>query len=145
MKYYLLMFFVLFASCFSNEKFKKQQAAKDNADYIIENLDKEDVKSHFPTTTFPLEQTNRILSQLSVNCDWAHRQGRYVDQATIKSNGKDYAAFFYEYILKCDSMRVILMYNLEVAQPELSDFKLEKLTKENPLIIHKENQLLHAK
>lgn len=143
MKYYLLLFIVLLASCSSNEK--KMQAAKVDADYIIENLDKGDVKSHFPTSTFPLEQTNTILAQLSINCDWAHRQGKYVDQATINSNGKDYGAFIYEYILKCDSIRVILMYNLEEAKPELSDFKLEKLNKDNPLIIHKENRLLYKR
>jgi hypothetical protein len=39
----------------------------------------------------------------------------------------------------------VLIYNLEEAKPELSDFKLEKLNKDNPLIIHKENQLLYSK
>jgi hypothetical protein len=145
MKYFLLLFIVPLASCFSKQQLKKKQAAKVDADYIIENLNKEDVKNHFPTATFPVEQTNTILAQLSINCDWAHRQGKYVDQATINSNGQDYVAFIYEYILKCDSIRVILMYNLERAKPELTDFKLEKLTKDNPLIIHKENELLYSK
>lgn len=119
--------------------------AKADAQYVMDNLNTEEVKSHFPVSKFPLKQTDLLLGQLSSYCDWAHRKGKFVDQTTINSNGRNYIAFIYEYFLKCDSARFILIYDLGNEKPELGDFKIEKLTKDNPLIIDKEKELLNSK
>ena len=44
-------------------------------------------------------------------------------------------AYIYEYYLTCDSLRFVLIYNLEKDKPELFKLNIEPLETENPMII----------
>ena len=138
--YFLL--FALLTNCNVKDKLEKQKKAQKDADFIITNLDKRDVFAHFPVNIFPKEQTEKLLGDISKNCDWTNRKGNFIDYTTILDNGKEEVAFIYEYFLKCDSIRFILIYNIDEKEPKLFKFQMEPLEKKNSMIIHKEKQLL---
>jgi hypothetical protein len=56
--------------------------------------------------------------------------------------GTDQTAFIYEYFLDCDSLRVILIYNMIKNSPEIFKINLEPIEKENQMIIDPSKQLL---
>ena len=138
---YVLLFAVL-TSCNIKDKLDKHEKAQKDADFIMNNLNKSEVVSHFPESSFPKEQTERLLGDISRNCDWSNRNGHFVDFTTMMNNGKSNVAFIYEYFLKCDSLRFILVYNIDDKEPKLFNFQMEPLEKKNPIVIHTEKQLL---
>lgn len=122
----------------SNAKYER---AKKSADYIIENLDKEDVHNSFPPEYFPKEQIKPFLGGVREKCDWKNRDGKFVDFFALKNkNEPDQTAFIYEFHLDCDSLRFILTYQM-IEQPKLMGFKYEPLENHNPLILFPEKQL----
>ena len=135
---------LLIAGCSVQDKLEKQEKAQKEADYIIAHLDEPEVISHFPLESFPKAQTEQIVKSIGTNCDWPNRKGHFVDYTTMLTDGKSNVAFIYEYFLKCDSLRFVFIYNID-QQPKLFNLQIEPIEKENPLVIHKENQLLKSK
>jgi hypothetical protein len=113
----------------------------------MKNLDKQEVLTHFPPASFPgksMEVMKLMVSETGPKCDWPSRNGKFVDFCTISDNGKDRIAYIYEYFLKCDSLRFIMLYDLEPKEPVLVNFQVEPLEKPNSMIIFPEKQLLNT-
>ena len=119
---------------FGWRKMKKMNLAQEQANYIMENLDKPNIGEKFP-----------IIGGIRQNCDWKNKDGKFVDFFTQKNiGGIDQTAFIYEYYMKCDSLRFILSFNTE-DEPELMGFKFEPIETENPMILFPEKQLKNRK
>ena|SRR5690606_10298083 len=131
----------------ANGKMKKLDLAQKNADYIIENLDNENVLKEFPDKNFSDKtQIQQIIAGISQNCDWKKRDGKFVDFFTMKNiGGADQIAYIYEYYLKCDSLRFILTYDIDNEKPELYRLDIQPLEESNPMIIFPEKQLKNRK
>ena len=128
-------------------KLEKNKLAEVNANFIIENLDKEIVFKEFPEKNFPnKEQLRNVIGGIAKNCDWKNRDGKFVDFCTMKDiGGINSTAYIYEYYLKCDSLRFILIYNIDNDKPELFKMHIEPLEKGNSMIIFPEKQLKNRK
>jgi hypothetical protein len=138
-------FVILFTSCNNNGKIEKQEKAQKMSDYIIENLTKSEVFKEFPEKYFPKEKTEKRLGDIKTNCDWANRKGKFVDYFTMEKNGKNRTAYIYEYFLNCDSLRFILIYDMEQKDPELFQFNIEPIEEPSQMIIDPSKQLLNQK
>ncbi|MFD2910239.1 hypothetical protein ACFSX9_16025 [Flavobacterium ardleyense] len=122
-------------------KMQKLNLAQEKANYIMENLDKENIAKEFPIKYFPKEQLEPILDGIRQNCDWKNKDGKFVDFFTTKNiGGIDQTAFIYEYYMKCDSLRFILSFSVE-DEPELMGFHFEPIETENQMILFPEKQL----
>lgn len=143
-KFLILMIVVINSSCGSVQK---NEDAKENANYIIENLNDDIVLKEFPVQNFKnREQLKGILKGIAQNCDWDNRDGKFVDFFTMKNiGGINSTAFIYEYYLKCDSLRFILTYNLDKEKPELMNLNIEPIEQENKMILYPEKQLINRK
>jgi ABC-type antimicrobial peptide transport system permease subunit len=132
---------------FGNKKMEKNNLAEKNANYIIENLDKDEVFKEFPESNFKdREQLKNLLGGIKENCEWKNRDGKFVDFFTMKDiGGINSTAFIYEYYLKCDSLRFILIYNVDKDKPELFKMNIEPIETENKMIIFPEKQLINRK
>ncbi len=132
---------------FVNKKMEKNNLAEKNANYIIENLDKDEVFKEFPESNFKdREQLKNLLGGIKENCEWKNRDGKFVDFFTMKDiGGINSTAFIYEYYLKCDSLRFILIYNVDKDKPELFKMNIEPIETENKMIIFPEKQLINRK
>lgn len=128
---------------FGNKKLGRNKLAEQNANFIIENLDKEEVLTEFPEVNFKdREQLKSLLGGIKENCEWKNRDGKFVDFFTMKDiGGINSTAFIYEYYLKCDSLRFILIYNVDRDKPELFKLNIEPLEAENKMIIFPKKQL----
>jgi len=126
-----------------SKKMEKVKLAEDNSKFIIENLDKEIVYKEFSEKNFPNQtQLRQSLDGIKLNCDWRNRKGKFVDFCTMKTiGGADQIAYIYEYYLKCDSLRFILIYDLDKNKPELSRLNIEPIEVDNKMIIFPEKQL----
>jgi hypothetical protein len=121
---------------------KNSEEAQLDANYIIEHLDNKEVISHLPANYFSREQSENLIQKISEGCDWENRKGHFIDYTTIQNNSEHDVAFIYEYFLKCDSLRFILIYNIDEEKPTLFKINIEPLAKQNPMVIHTEKQLL---
>jgi len=133
---------LLCASCNVRQKLDIQKKARIDADYIIENLDQDLVVAHFPEDNFPRYKSEELINKIKNSCGWNNRRGNFVDYATFEYNGNSNIAFIYEFILQCDSLRFILIYNINGKEPKFLKLNIEPLVRQNPLIVHKEKQLL---
>jgi len=141
----LLMLTLLYGCDFQGAmgKHNKAQAIADN---IIEKLDDPSVYDEFPEKYFPKDQLKPILGELIPNCDWKNRDGKFVDFVTVGDiGGVNQTGFIYEYYLSCDSLRFILMFNMETENPELRGLLVEPIEKENKLIVFPSKQLKNRK
>jgi hypothetical protein len=133
----------LFICCGVKEKMEKHEKAKENADFIMANLNSPTIIEQFPEKYFPRPQVKPFLDTLSRRCDFSSKLGRYVDFFSMNNNGKNQTAYIYEYILNCDSLRFIYIYNLDTEKPELFNFRVEPLEQENKMIIDPKKQILY--
>lgn len=138
-------FAVLFTSCDFREKMAKHNKAQKQSDYIMDNLIKSEVFKEFPVKYFTKEKTETLLGEIKANCDWSNRKGKFVDYFTMNNNGKNRTAYIYEYFLKCDSLRFILIYDMEQKDPELFQFNIEPIEEPSQMIIDPSKQLLNQK
>lgn len=131
---------LLFTAVQRHKKYKEAQA---NADYVIENFDKEFVLKEFPAKNFPDRgQLQTIVKKMADDCDWKHRDGKFVDFFLMrKIGGAEKTSFIYEYYLKCDSIRIILSYDLEKDDIELLRLDIQPLEEPNKMILFPEKQL----
>ncbi len=149
MKHLLINYFIIgsitLCGCKVNDRYEKISKALKKSDYIMNNIDNPEVVQEFPQKYFPPEKINEILSGLTVNCDWKNRKGKFVDYRTMMIHDKFQVAYIYEYILKCDSIRFILLFGFEDKNPELIQLTMEQLRKQNKLITDPSKQLIPPK
>ncbi|MDW7690708.1 hypothetical protein R9C00_21880 [Flammeovirgaceae bacterium SG7u.111] len=146
MKKYLIAIFcliMLISSCNVQENLDKHNKGQDKSDFIMENLTKDGIAKEFSEKYFPKDQTEQLLSDIKTNCDWENREGKFVDFFTMSNNGKRSTAFIYEYFLKCDSLRFVLIYDMETEEPELFKFNIEPIEKPSQMIIDPSKQLMN--
>jgi hypothetical protein len=141
----LMVLIIFIGSCNLKQRMKNSNKAQNDADYIIEHLNKKEVISHLPATYFSRDQSENLIQKISESCDWENRKGNFVDYTTIQNNSEHDIAFIYEYFLKCDSLRFILIYNIDKEEPKLFKINIEPLSKQSPMVIHPEKQLLKYK
>jgi hypothetical protein len=149
MKYLRLTIFLattigLFTGCNVKDKLEKMDKAKADSEFIMNNLNKADIIDRFPEKYFPRQQTQPFIDNLTKNCDFDNKKGKFVDFFTMSINGASKTAYIYEYILNCDSLRFIYVYDFDTKVPELQNFKIEGLEVENKMIIDPKKQLLNS-
>lgn len=145
MKYIALILTIsLLASCGIKGKMEAHNKAQTDADYIVENLTSyELIKTKLPKKYFEPVRTQEFINSIIDNCNWQNRNGKFIDFFTMsKIGGTDQTAFIYEYFLDCDSLRVILIYNMEEKSPELFKIDIEQIEKKNQMIIDPSKQLM---
>jgi hypothetical protein len=134
----------LLTGCNVKDKMEKHNKAQADADFIMNNLNKPDILSRFPTKNFPADQFPPFLDTLKSHCDFDNKRGKFVDFFTMVNNGKHQTAYIYEYILNCDSIRFIYTYDLDQKEPELSGFMVEGIEQPNKMIVDPKKQLLNS-
>jgi hypothetical protein len=131
------IFVALLISCINNSQLEQ---AKAKADILLNDISLGKAYAAFPEKYFTREQTHALMDELKNKCDFANRKGIFINDYTQISNGIKKVSFIYEYYLKCDSIRFILTYNLG-KNPELYEFKLEPIEKDNPMITISQKRL----
>lgn len=114
--------------------------ARKMSDSLLDSIAAGNVENAFPVKYFNPSQTKLILNWLRKKCDFADRQGNFINDFYISENGVNKVAFIYEYYLKCDSIRFILTYNLG-KRIELCGLKLQPIEKDNFMITKPERRL----
>ena len=124
--------------CKSN---KAELSAKVKADSLIEKISRGTAIGEFSGKYFPPAQSAAVLNDLKGKCDFANRKGRYINDFYQKNvSGFDRASYIYEYELKCGKIRFILTYDLG-DKIELVNFKMEPISKLNPMVTRPENEI----
>jgi hypothetical protein len=134
----------LLTSCNVRDKLEKMDKAKADSEFIMNNLSKPEIIDRFPEKYFPRQQTRPFIDTLTKNCDFDNKRGKFVDFFTMSVNGASKTAYIYEYILNCDSLRFIYIYDFDTKEPELQNFRIEGLEVENKMIIDQSKQLLKS-
>ena len=108
----------------------------------MDNLTDQKVISEFPEKYFPKDQTIKLLTDIKENCNWEGRSGKFVDFFTMNNEGKNSTAYIYEYFLQCDSLRFVLIYDMEQKEPELYKINIEPIELPSNMIIDPNKQLM---
>lgn len=132
----IILGLVLFG-CMNPQDIKE---AKIKSEDLIEKIAAGDALKEFPEKYFNTKQTEFILNEIKNKCDFANRKGHFINDFTMSDNGHNRVAFIYEYYLKCDSLRMILTYNLD-NEIELYGFNVEPIEKDNFMIKNQERRL----
>ena len=103
----------LVAGCGVREKMEKHNKARANADFIMENLNQPDISNQFPEKFFPKDRFQPFLDTLTKHCDFNSKKGKFVDFFNMNINGKSQTAYIHEYILNCDGIRFIYVYDFD--------------------------------
>lgn len=135
----------LVISCNLKGKMEKHDKAQKESDYIMDNLTSPEVSKKFPEKFFPKDQTKKLFGDIKASCDWENRKGKFVDFFTMNNNGKNSTAYIYEYFLKCDSLRFVLIYDMEQEEPELFKLNIEPIEQPTQMIIDPSKQLINQK
>ena len=144
MRYIFLGAIGLLTSCNVKDKMEKMDKAKANSEFIMNNLNRPETIDRFPEKYFPRQKTKTVIDTLTKHCDFDSKRGKFVEFYTMSVNGSSKTAYIYEYILNCDSLRFIYIYDLDTKEPELQNFKIEGLEVENKMIIDPKKQLLNS-
>lgn len=139
----LIGFAFLFTSCNVKGKMEKHDKAQEKSKYIMDNFINEKVINEFPEKYFPKAQTEKLLNGVRTNCDWENRKGKFVDFFTMNIDGDNKTAYIYEYFLKCDSLRFVLIYDMEQKEPELFKLNIEPIEQPSQMIVDPTKQLLN--
>ncbi|AYB34056.1 hypothetical protein [Chryseolinea soli] len=134
----------LLTGCNVKDKLEKMDKAKADSEFIMNNLTKPDITDRFPEKYFPKQQVKPFIDTLTKHCDFGNKRGKFVDFFTMSINGASKTAYIYEYILNCDSLRFIYIYDFDTKEPELQNFKIEGIEIENKMIIDPSKQLLNS-
>ena len=136
--------FAFLTSCNVKDKLETMSKAKADSEFIMNNLNKPEIIDRFPEKYFPRERTRQFIDTLSKHCDFETKRGKFVDFYTMSINGASKTAYIYEYILNCDSLRFIYVYNIDTKEPELQNFNIEGIEVPNQMIIDPKKQLLNS-
>jgi len=137
MVYLVIFLTIILFGCMNPKKINE---ARKKSDTLIEEIANGNAAKEFPRKYFNPQQTELILSELKNKCDFINRKGNFINDFTISQNGNNQVAFIYEYYLKCDSVRIILTYNLG-KEIELYKIKIEPIEKDNFMIRNPEKRL----
>lgn len=129
---------LLCCGCF--ERVKQMETAKRMSELLLDRIGEGTALDEFPEKHFPREQGERLLHALKEDCDFKNRKGVFVNDVTSTFNTQWRVSYIYEFMLKCDTVRLVLSYNLG-KEPELVEFKIEPIEKHNPMILKPENRL----
>ncbi|HMH34731.1 MAG TPA: hypothetical protein VK543_16960 [Puia sp.] len=122
---------------------KNTQKAKVKADELLEQIAKGNALNEFPEKNFPRDQSILILKYLQEGCDFKNRKGHFINDFYQKDlGGIDQVSFIYEFYLKCDSIRIVLTYNISDTL-ELLNFKLVTIKEDNKMILKPERRLIN--
>jgi hypothetical protein len=77
----------LLTSCNVNDKLEKMDKAKADSEFIMNNLNKSNIIDRFPEKYFPRQQTEPFIDNLTKNCDFDSKRGKFVDFYTMSING----------------------------------------------------------
>jgi hypothetical protein len=114
---------------------------KEKVDALLEKIGQGTAANEFQEEYFPRAQTTVMMHQMKEYCDFKDRRGNFINDFYEKTGkGYDLDNFIYEFYLKCDSIRFIITYKI-TDTAELMGFKLEKISKDNPMIIKPERRL----
>jgi cytoplasmic iron level regulating protein YaaA (DUF328/UPF0246 family) len=134
----ILITLVLF-SCAKVEQ-KQIEQAKKLSEKLLDDIASGKADDAFPKKYFQPDQTRINLSELKNKCDFANRRGHFINDFYESRNGYFNVHFIYEYYLKCDSIRIVISYNLN-DNIELYSFKMEGLEEDNFMILKPERRL----
>jgi hypothetical protein len=131
---FALMFCLFILGC---TNIKKRQLARQMADKLLVEIGEGTAENEFPEQYFSPRAKSVIQTVLKDKCDFQHRQQRFInDWYETKAGGVDRVSFLYACYLKCDSMRIIVTYDLG-EKIVLTDFKGQRLSESNPMVINK--------
>lgn len=131
---------MIFIGCLDGSKI---ETARLQADRVMSDLLDDRVFDHFSPQYFPPDQIRYMIGEIRRECDYANRNGRYVDFFTEGGTAGPKVSFIYEYFMDCDSLRFMLRYDLAKKEPELIYFYMEPLEADNPMLIDKSKSILH--
>jgi len=144
MKKFILPLFALLLFTACADKLKRLEDTHHKADNLLNEIAEGAAAKEFPTKYFPnTKELGFYLAVLKDSCDFKDRKGVFVnDWLEKKTGGDDRLSFIYEYYMKCDSLRLIITYNMGDSV-ELSGLHMEKLSTPNIMIRKPERQLAH--
>lgn len=108
--------------------------AKEKADQLWIQIANGTAEKEFPEHYFPAAQTQVILARLKNQCSIGNTKGKLTGRRYFRDFKKprETASFAYEFPLKCDTIRIILSYNLK--EPiELYEFRVDQVEDSNIL------------
>lgn len=101
---------------------------------LLNKIEKGTALDEFPAKNFSREEGQKILDFLKDYCDFKNREELFYGESYHKNlTGPDQVAFIHEYRLRCEDIRLILIYNL-AEDAELFGFKVEPVKKFNPKV-----------
>ncbi len=135
----ILFFVLLISSCMNSAQIEE---AKLMSDDLLNSIATGEIDGLFPTDRFPENQTETLMNSLRFECDFINRKGHFVNDFYSSEFESKRASFLYEYYLKCDSVRIIITYDLG-DQIKLYEFRIEGVEKENFMILKPENSFMN--
>lgn len=118
-------------SCKMNDK---EEKARDLSFTLLEKIEKGTALGEFPEKRFPPGQGRKLLNALKNECDFKNRKKLFIGEYYQKNlTGPDHIAFIHEYRLKCEDLRLIIVYALE-EEPELFGFRVDPVSKSDPMV-----------
>ena len=99
-----------------------------------------EIEGLFLAEYFPESQIKAHMNSLRFECDFKNRKGHFVNDFYQSINGNNRVSFLYEYYLKCDSVRIIVTYDLD-DNIKLYGFKIEGIEKDNFMILKPANSI----
>jgi hypothetical protein len=135
---YILIGFAL-QSCVDSE-LKDKALRKSNE--IINQLDSETVYSSFSKKYFTQEEITRLTTHLRTQCDYQNRIGGFVNdfyESDLDAE-PDKVNFLYEFFLRCDTVRIVLKFELAV-DPQAVGLTIEPIETPNAMV-DKDKQFL---
>ncbi len=92
----------------------KRNLAKEKADALIQRIEDGSAENEFIEANLPVEQMASALRELHDSCRFKVGNAIYVTGVYSKSlmGQADQMSFFYKYYLKSDSLKIMLIYNL---------------------------------
>lgn len=133
----LMIFVVALVGCGNNNQVNQ---AKIKADKLLNDISLGEANSAFPKKYFPTNQVHALMDELKGKCDFANREGTFINDYLQETSEGKRITFIYEYYLKCDNIRFIITYKLG-KEIELFEFNLEPIEKDNPMITKPERRL----
>jgi hypothetical protein len=123
MKEFLCCLLLTLLGCTSKEEFDK---ASHHANSVVDNLVSDDAIRYFDGTYFNRAQIAEMIGGVRKACDYQNRVGGFVQYNYHVHNGVKIVDFAYEFRMKCDTVRLILTYELG-NDPNLIGFKVEPI------------------
>lgn len=133
----LTFFIAVLVGCDNNNQVNQ---AKIKADKLLNDISIGKAYNAFPKKYFPANQVHALMDELKEKCDFASREGVFINDYLQETSDGKRITFIYEFYLKCDNIRFIITYKLG-DNIELFEFNLEPIEKDNSMITKPERRL----